>query len=257
MISRASSGDGSGFVSSAAVIVVRNPGVQNPHCRPWQSANACCTGDNVPSGLVSPSTVVIRAPSALTASIRHDRTATPSSRTVHAPQTPCSQPTWVPVSRRSWRRQSDSSRRAGTSVVRVTPLTIRLTSNSPSWGWFIAPLLPPLATRPLPRVRERAGQRPLGQNPGQMPAVGRRRVNVGHRRDAGLREPPAHLCERAARARTKHRQPNLGGELIRPHIGLKRAKKEIFSTNQSLSATARQRYRPPQEGKNGCHLTSR
>ena len=37
-------------------------------------------------------------PSAWTASIRHERTARPSSTTVHAPQTPCSQPRWVPVS---------------------------------------------------------------------------------------------------------------------------------------------------------------
>ena len=56
------------------MIVVRKPGVQKPHCRPWQSANACCTGDRVPSGSVSPSTVVISAPSALTASSRQDRT---------------------------------------------------------------------------------------------------------------------------------------------------------------------------------------
>ena len=37
-------------------------------------------------------------PSACTASRQHARTATPSSCTVHAPQTPCSQPTCVPVS---------------------------------------------------------------------------------------------------------------------------------------------------------------
>ena len=53
-------------------------------------------------------------PSAVTASSRQERTGSPSSSTVQAPHTPCSQPTWVPVSRRSWRRQSDSSRRAGT-----------------------------------------------------------------------------------------------------------------------------------------------
>jgi len=37
-------------------------------------------------------------PSACTASIRHERTALPSRRTVHAPHTPCSQPTCVPPS---------------------------------------------------------------------------------------------------------------------------------------------------------------
>ena len=65
----------------------------------------------------------IVAPSACTASVRHERTATPSSRTVQAPQTPCSQPTWVPVSPSSWRRKSDSSSRGSTSARRSTPLT--------------------------------------------------------------------------------------------------------------------------------------
>ena len=38
------------------------------------------------------------APSHCTASIRQPRTISPSTRTVQAPQTPCSQPTWLPVS---------------------------------------------------------------------------------------------------------------------------------------------------------------
>jgi len=91
-----------------------------------------CTGDRVPSGSVSPSTVVISAPSALTASRRQERTGAPSSRTVQAPHTPCSQPTWVPVSCRSWRMTSDSSRRAGTWTRRVAPLTVSWTSWSSS-----------------------------------------------------------------------------------------------------------------------------
>ena len=56
-------------------------------------------------------------------SVRHERTATPSSWTVQAPQTPCSQPTCVPVSPSSWRRKSDSSSRGSTSARRSTPLT--------------------------------------------------------------------------------------------------------------------------------------
>ena len=44
----------------------------------------------------SDSTVRISRPSACTARVRHDRAGRPSSSTVHAPQTPCSQPTWVP-----------------------------------------------------------------------------------------------------------------------------------------------------------------
>ena len=66
---------------------------------------------------VSPSTVVISQSTAETANIRQDRIGRPSTSTVQAPQTPCSQPTWVPVRPRSWRSASESSRRAGTRDV--------------------------------------------------------------------------------------------------------------------------------------------
>ena len=111
-------------------MVVTNPGVQKPHWRPWQSWKACCTGPRPPPAARQPSTVVISAPSTPTANSRQERIGRPSTRTVQAPQTPCSQPTWVPVSPRSWRRQSDSSRRAGTDTVRGTPLTTRWVSCS-------------------------------------------------------------------------------------------------------------------------------
>ncbi|MGO8731132.1 MAG: hypothetical protein ACLQK8_31425 [Streptosporangiaceae bacterium] len=52
----------------------------------------------VPSGLATPSMVVISWPSAWAASIRQERTGSPSSSTVQQPQTPCSQPSRVPVS---------------------------------------------------------------------------------------------------------------------------------------------------------------
>src|SRR6478736_924193 len=130
MHSRASSSVGSGFSSRYAVMVVRNPGVQNPHWRPWHSVNACCTGLIRPASGARPSTVVITWSWAVTANIRHERIGWPSTRTVQAPHTPCSQPTWVPVSSRSWRRKSERRRRAGTAAVRRTPLTETVTS----WG---------------------------------------------------------------------------------------------------------------------------
>ena len=40
---------------------------------------------------------VTSQPLACTANIRHARVEWPSTNTVHAPQTPCSQPRWVPV----------------------------------------------------------------------------------------------------------------------------------------------------------------
>ena len=67
---------------------------------------------------------------AWTASIRHARTGSPSSRTVHAPQTPCSQPTCVPVSSRSPRRKSASVVRGSTTAVRRSPLTVTVIAAS-------------------------------------------------------------------------------------------------------------------------------
>ena len=68
------------------------PGVQKPHWRPWLSQKACWIGLSSPSGLATPSIVLRLRPWACTASIRHERTALPSKRTVQAPHTPCSQP---------------------------------------------------------------------------------------------------------------------------------------------------------------------
>ena len=86
------------------------PAVQNPHCSAWCSWKLRCSGPGS-----SPSIVRTSQPSAWTASIRHERTGSPSSCTVHAPQTPCSQPTFVPVS--PWSRmKSDSRVRGSTSA---------------------------------------------------------------------------------------------------------------------------------------------
>ena len=40
---------GSGLSRSSAVIEVTKPGVQKPHCSPWHSRSAACTGDSSPS----------------------------------------------------------------------------------------------------------------------------------------------------------------------------------------------------------------
>src|SRR5437870_5045313 len=101
------------------------PGVQNPHCSPWASWNAAwrgCRGPPPPS--VRPSTVVTACPSAWTANMRHERTASPSSSTVHAPHTPCSHPTCVPVRPSSLRRKSDSNSRGSTVRSYRAPLTV-------------------------------------------------------------------------------------------------------------------------------------
>ena len=77
--------------------------------------NDFCSGVSSPSSPARPSTVVIEAPSACTASMQQLLTASAPSCTVHAPQLPVSQPTWVPVRSRSSRRKCTSSRDAGTS----------------------------------------------------------------------------------------------------------------------------------------------
>ena len=55
-------------------------------------------------------------PLAWTASMRQDRTGSSSSCTVQAPQTPCSQPTFVPSDRGPCRRKSERSVRGSTSA---------------------------------------------------------------------------------------------------------------------------------------------
>ncbi len=54
-------------------------------------------------------------PSAWIANIKQERTASPSRMIVQVPQTPCSQPIWVPVC-------PQSSRIASTSVLRGSTL---------------------------------------------------------------------------------------------------------------------------------------
>jgi hypothetical protein len=101
--SRISSAVGSGLWSSSQRAVIIMPGVQNPHCSPWQAAKPSCTGSSVwPAA--SPSTVVTRRPSAMTASTVHDLTGMSSSHTTQAPQLEVSHPQCEPVSP-SWSRR--------------------------------------------------------------------------------------------------------------------------------------------------------
>ncbi len=104
MTSRTSSGVGSGLRSSSHRAVIIMPGVQKPHCRPWQVANASWTGSSR-LRVARPSTVVTRRPSAMTARTVHDLTGVSSSQTTQAPQLEVSQPQCEPVSPRSSRRK--------------------------------------------------------------------------------------------------------------------------------------------------------
>ena len=112
--SRTSASDGSGLLSSSHRAVIIMPGVQNPHCSPWQAAKPSCTGSSRP-WLARPSTVVTRRPSAMTASTVQDLTGVSSSHTTQAPQLEVSQPQCEPVSPRSSRRKWMSSSRGSTT----------------------------------------------------------------------------------------------------------------------------------------------
>src|SRR5713226_5384329 len=68
--------------------------------------------------------VVTERPSSWAAKRRQLRAERPSTSTVHAPHTPCSQPRWVPRRRRSWRRKSARERRPSTRRSRLCPFTI-------------------------------------------------------------------------------------------------------------------------------------
>src|SRR5262245_43231965 len=101
------------------------PGVQKPHCRPCFSVKPSCTGWSLPP-CSSPSTVVMLAPSACTASTVQDLTGLPSRWTVHAPQCEVSQPTCVPVMPNVSRSRCTSSSRDSTSASRAAPFTVTL-----------------------------------------------------------------------------------------------------------------------------------
>src|SRR5215831_3212612 len=111
---------------------------------------------------MSPSTVASSAPSAWTASMMHERAASPLYMIVHAPQIPCSHPTWVPVSPRSSRMKSTRSLRGSHRPSWATPFTFNRTVTMS-------------ATRDSDRPHEGA----LGEHSSEVAPIVRRGVNVG------------------------------------------------------------------------------
>ena len=125
-----------------------------------------------------PSTVVTSAPSAWTASIRHERTGSPSSRTVQAPQTPCSQPTCVPVRPSSWRRKSDEQQ-ARLDLARVLAAVHRATRSRAAAAHAAC----------CRRGRRPRAQRAHGEDAGEVAAIVGRGVDVAVRLDASGAAP--------------------------------------------------------------------
>src|ERR1035441_5429157 len=123
MAVRISVSDGRGFQSSNAFALSNMPGVQKPQCTASWSRNDSCNGCSLPS-CANPSTVTTWCPLTCGARTRQEFTGSPSSRTVHAPHSPISQPHFVP-SRPSWSRSRSSSvRLAGGVRVCERPLMV-------------------------------------------------------------------------------------------------------------------------------------
>src|SRR3974390_1346745 len=138
---------------------------------PCVSQKASWIGDSSPGLGLRPSIVVMAEPSACGAKIRQERTVTPSSSTVQAPQTPCSQPAWAPFRPSASRRQSSSVVRSSTSSAYVTLLT----SSSMRMG--LLPL----------RISARIGNRASRELVSGAAAVFGRSMQVGQRLKIGER----------------------------------------------------------------------
>src|SRR6516225_5570502 len=89
---------------------------------------ACCTGCRAPP-FARPSTVVMCAPSYMTANVRHELTRRPSISTVQAPHWPWSQPFFVPVRSRCSRNTSSSVVRGSSVSAWRVPFTVRFTGT--------------------------------------------------------------------------------------------------------------------------------
>ena len=178
--------------------------------------------------------------------MRHERTAAPSIMTVQQPQTPCSQPTWVPVAPSEWRRKSLSSMRGSASAETLRPLSVspilalvadsrgaslRLRDHdgreaaqdiAPHAGRgmqvLVALELPgePLrshpSTPPLPAMRRTTGVPAMPPTPSRTaswPSIDGR-----DRDDGEIAVPARHLAERRRRL-TMHREAHGGDQFIR------------------------------------------
>src|SRR5438552_2723194 len=133
---------GLGFLRSRDVPLMIIPGVQYPHWKAPTSRNASCNGWRRPSRS-KPSMVVIRLPAAFDTGVMHDRTGSPSSRTVQAPHWPSPHPYLVPVRSRS----SRSTLNRLLSEEAFTRCVIPFTSSSVMLGMFTLSVIQRKGTR--------------------------------------------------------------------------------------------------------------
>ena len=124
--SRISSSEGFGFSSRRDFPMSTIPGVQKPHWTAPCSRKDCWIGWRLPSGFASPSTVKTSLPSIPMASVRHDSTGSPSTRTVQDPHSPMPHPYFAPVSPNCSLRTLRSNSLGATRISRFTPLTFKV-----------------------------------------------------------------------------------------------------------------------------------
>jgi hypothetical protein len=179
--------------------------------------------------------VVTAAPCIWIAKTRHDRMAAPSARTVQAPQTPCSQPRWVPVSGQVSR---DSLAVAGVGVHVGGEGDVR--HRGPADRHRVEVGRGRAARRlfggPGPDRHRRHAEQPEPQAP--HPAGG---VDLDGAGRAGQREvpvPPRHFHDRAALWMVT--ESDLGHDLVRLRDRHQRAGEELRRADRPRAAHAGQ-----------------
>src|ERR1700722_3842727 len=136
-------------------------------------------------------------PSACTASMRQERTGAPSTITVQAPQTPCSQPTCVPASNKSWRRKSLSNSRD--STLRRYCLSLTLTVI-----WCVSVV--------TARALACGCQSTLGENAAKVALEFLAGVNVAARIDGALNQIRGLVDRRGADGLARKRRARVFGQ---------------------------------------------
>jgi hypothetical protein len=124
-----SASDGEALRSSNAVAETSMPGVQAPHCAAPCRRNDSCRRAKIGGRDFNPSTVVMARPSIWPTATRHAQTGSPSNRTVHAPQSPASQPTFVPVNPRCSRKTRERRCAGGAAIETSRSFTTNLTTH--------------------------------------------------------------------------------------------------------------------------------
>src|SRR5205809_5738258 len=113
---------GWGRAASSAAAAMIWPGWQYPHCTTSSSIQARCTASR--PWAERPSIVLTACPWTLAAGVTHERTAWPSTWTVHAPHCAIPQPNLVPVRPRMSRSTQSRGMSSGAAASYSLPLTL-------------------------------------------------------------------------------------------------------------------------------------